>query len=420
MLETWLWRAPRQVALCMLVSALCVAPFAACSDDSGPSPTDAGAADGQLDKDPGADGPATRDDSRPDAPATRDGGSDAGPKLPTGLKANTWNVLYPGGDTICSRGDKYMFAVNPGTVNKLVVDFEGGGACWTDASCSAAGALFKERAEDSLKYIQQGYAEGIYDRKNPNNPFKDWYHVFVPYCTGDIHWGDAVKSYGSGAQAFSINHKGAVNVRAVLDWIKKNFGGPEKIFVTGCSAGSYGSLLWTHHLIKQYPQAKVYQFGDSGAGVITSNFLSQSFPNWNALGAAPDWIPSLDPKQVDLLTKDVAYIYAESAKNQPGHTFSQYNTLEDSVQVTYFQVMGGGTAQQWSQGMVSSIDTIMSDAPSFRAYLAEGKQHCIIPFKEFYTTQVKGKKLVDWLADMVDDQPVQSQRCTACVPTTGP
>jgi hypothetical protein len=273
-----------------LALLLCLAA-AACSDDatatadtsvSADAGTDALASDSGPLVDNGAPSDS-QTDQLPDAWAA----GDAGVRLPTGLQ-NGWNVVYPGGKTICSRGDKYMFAVHPGKLNKLVVDFEGGGACWTTASCGFATALFKERAEDSLKYIQQGYSEGIYDRKNAKNPFKDWYHVFVPYCTGDIHWGDSVKTYGSGANAFTINHKGAVNVRAVLKWIADNFGAPEQIFVTGCSAGSYGSLLWAHHLIKQYPQSKVYQFGDSGAGIVTNNFLKDSFPNWNALQATPN------------------------------------------------------------------------------------------------------------------------------------
>ena len=39
---------------------------------------------------------------------------------------------------------------------------------------------------------------GFYDHDNAENPFKDWYHVIIPYCTGDIHWGDAVTTYNEG------------------------------------------------------------------------------------------------------------------------------------------------------------------------------------------------------------------------------
>ena len=38
-----------------------------------------------------------------------------------------WNKIEPGGDTICSRGDDFAFAVRKGTSKNIVVDFVGGG-----------------------------------------------------------------------------------------------------------------------------------------------------------------------------------------------------------------------------------------------------------------------------------------------------
>jgi len=302
------------------------------------------------------------------------------------------------------------------------VDFEGGRACWTYLSCSVAGALFKEKAEDSLKYVQQGYSHGIYDRKNPKNPFKDWYHVFIPYCTGDIHWGNKVSTYKdpTGTTSFNINHKGAVNAGAVLDWIYKSFSRPEKIFITGCSAGSYGSALWATYLARHYSNSKIYQFGDSGAGIITASFLKDSFPNWNAIAASPAWIPTMDPKKVDLLSKDITYVYTAVANYYSKHVVSQYNTLMDKTQVMYYQVMGGGSAAEWSKKMKDSIDAIIKGAKSFRAFLTSGNSHCIIPYDELYTAESNGIKLIDWLTDMVNDKPIQSQRCSLCVPDVGP
>jgi hypothetical protein len=125
----------------------------------------------------------------------------------------------------------------------------------------------------------------------------------------------------------------------------------------------------------------------------------------------------MDPNKVDLLQKDMGYLYTASANAYTGHLFSQYNTYADKTQVTYYQVMGGGTPQAWSDAMVGSIDDIIKAAPPFRAYLAEGDKHCIIPYKELYTVSINGKKLIDWLQEMVDDKALKNQRCPACVPT---
>src|SRR5690606_13544143 len=34
-----------------------------------------------------------------------------------------------------------------------------------------------------------------FDRGDEENPFRDATFVFVPYCTGDLHTGDAVRTY---------------------------------------------------------------------------------------------------------------------------------------------------------------------------------------------------------------------------------
>src|SRR4051812_18484919 len=66
--------------------------------------------------------------------------------LPTGLHAG-WNEFKPGGDTLCARGGEYAFWVRPGTVNKVLIEFSGGGACWNETTCSVAGSVFQDSVE---------------------------------------------------------------------------------------------------------------------------------------------------------------------------------------------------------------------------------------------------------------------------------
>ena len=120
----------------------------------------------------------------------------------------------------------------------------GGGACWDSFTCSIADAIFNDSVAPVRRALEDQSFQGIYDRQNPENPFADWYHVVIPYCTGDVHWGDAEVTYGEGSGAFDINHVGARNARAVLDWVFTHFTGPEQILVTGCSAGSVLASLW--------------------------------------------------------------------------------------------------------------------------------------------------------------------------------
>lgn len=348
--------------------------------------------------------------------ASQGGGSGGVPTLPT-LDPG-WNEFLPGGDTICARGTEYAYFVHPGTVNKVIVDFIGGGACWNQLTCSVAGAIFSEDVEDLRDAVATGAFSGIYDKENPDNPFKDWYHVVIPYCTGDIHWGDAITTYDEGPEPITINHKGAVNTRTVLDWVYQNFSAPEQVLVTGCSAGSYGSALWSAHVMQHYASSQVIQFGDSGAGIITQEFFQDSFPSWSAEQAFPSWIPELDPAQVDLLTLALPDLYKGIANHYPQNFVSQYNTAFDDNQHFYYEAMGGGDVDEWSQQMLASIAEIDAGADNFASFIAPGEQHCIILYDNFYTVNAGGVRLVDWLRELVDQGSVESVSCTDCTVET--
>ncbi len=61
--------------------------------------------------------------------------------LPTfsDLGAGWTQIPLPG--AICARGTPYSFFVHPGDPAKLVVYFQGGGACWSAGTCSPGGTF---------------------------------------------------------------------------------------------------------------------------------------------------------------------------------------------------------------------------------------------------------------------------------------
>ena len=333
-------------------------------------------------------------------------GATTTPGTPT--LAAGWTKIEPGGETICATGTPYAFYVHPGTVNRLVVYFDGGGACWDDNTCSNPGKYYADTVDEQTDN-PANHSEGLADLDNPENPFKDWFMVFVPYCTGDIHWGNATTTYHWGGVDHTINHKGFVNFSAVLDWIETSFEQPEKIFVTGASGGAYGSVMGAAYIRQSYPDVPLYQLGDAGAGVITENFFGNGFPNWGAIETIPDWIPALEIPWQELT---MAKLYTALANYYSSDRWSQYNAAHDENQTFYYSAMGG--TGDWGQMMLASIAEIQDAATNFKAYTAPGEIHCITPFDIFYTREVNGMKFVDWLDAMVNDQPWESVACTDC------
>ncbi len=134
----------------------------------------------------------------------------------------------------------YHFFVKRGSVNKLVMYYQGGGACWENLTCSIP--VCKNGA-DPVTDDPDNATAGFADLSNPDNPFKDWNIVFVTYCTCDIHFGDADQTYSGLFPDINVSHRGFENAKVVEKFARENFLNPDAVFVTGSSAGGYGALF---------------------------------------------------------------------------------------------------------------------------------------------------------------------------------
>jgi hypothetical protein len=306
-------------------------------------------------------------------------------------------VVEPGGETICSRGTDFRFFAVGGNTDKIVLDFAGGGACWNDITCGVADAIFSPEApskEEIEGMVASGYSPGFYDLDNPDNPFLGWTLVHIPYCTGDVHWGNNVVDYNDD---LTIHHKGHVNFQAVMQWVKERYPDPSHIMVTGCSAGAYGAVGSSPHVQKTWPDTKLTVLADSGAGIITQNFFQDSFPNWNATEMVPWWLPELEGKSVDDL--DIVSLYSAIVNGIPDMRVAQYNTAFDRDQIFYYDVMGG-EAEDWHPKLVETLAEITARAPAFRHYTAPGPIHCLHPYDFFYEREVNGVAYSAWLYEL--------------------
>jgi hypothetical protein len=310
--------------------------------------------------------------------------------------AAQWQTIEPGGDTVCADGSPYRFFVHPGDPARLLVEFEGGGACW-DAETCAMPIYSRNVVIDPELARRYGLLVGIYDRGNRANPFREWTHLYVPYCTGDLHWGK----------------KGGANAAAALRWVSENVAAPAQVTVTGCSAGGYGAILWAPALADRYPGASLVELADSAAGVVPAGFFSTVLTAWDVSAAWPKDIPSLALDTLDPARLTLADFYAGVAAHYPLATFAQFNTLGDSTQTFFYGLTRGApaTAGEWSPQMQAQIAAIEAASPNFAAYTAPGSQHCIINTPGFYTTTVSGVRLVDWVNGLL-----ASPRAPASVP----
>ena len=107
---------------------------------------------------------------------------------------NGWNQLRPGGETICAKGTPYHFYARRGSPEKLLVFFEGGGACWTGDDCDRGQPNYHPELVSPGPAVDPAL-RGVLDLAHRDNPFGDRSAVFVPYCSGDVHLGDRTTTY---------------------------------------------------------------------------------------------------------------------------------------------------------------------------------------------------------------------------------
>jgi Pectinacetylesterase len=195
-----------------------------------------------------------------DPAATSDGGKtvDANPLLTT---PNEW-VWVPIDGTTCANGTTAGFGLDRAATagGALFVYFEGGGACWDTATCTANPpvAVNLDVTYSAAKLATDVTALTV-DR-TVGAPLDTANFVFVPYCTGDLHAGTTITTYPNGP---TIHHTGGTNTQAFVDALAGAFPDAPTLWITGSSAGGYGATLDFHRFTNAWPSAGVHLLEDS-------------------------------------------------------------------------------------------------------------------------------------------------------------
>ncbi len=336
--------------------------------------------------------------------------------------ATGWNKLSPGGDTVCSDGSAFHFFARPGDPAKLLVYFQGGGACWTGRTCDLdLDPTYRPTAIAELVEAQPGEPrperamKGIFDFTRVENPVADYSMVFVPYCSGDVHIGNRQSSYqappaqGHEAHQFTVQHRGYRNATAALEWTFDVFAAPTEVFVTGSSAGSIPSPFYAHLVQTRYPAARVTQLGDGAGGYRRGEGNDVPSEQWGAVAVLAAELPYFANMSASAFTFE--HLYIATGLQHPRMTLAEYDAAEDEVQLGFLQLIGipEGT------GLLQQLDANRADIEArvdrFRSFTAGGETHTILGRDFFYTYRVGDTTFRDWFAALVNGEPVANVHC---------
>eukprot|EP00312_Isochrysidales_sp_CCMP1244_P039297 CAMPEP_0202760368 /NCGR_PEP_ID=MMETSP1388-20130828/18325_1 /ASSEMBLY_ACC=CAM_ASM_000864 /TAXON_ID=37098 /ORGANISM="Isochrysis sp, Strain CCMP1244" /LENGTH=394 /DNA_ID=CAMNT_0049428407 /DNA_START=59 /DNA_END=1240 /DNA_ORIENTATION=- len=189
----------------------------------------------------------------------------------SGMAPDSPWLVRPGGKTRCifTTTTPYQFEVIRGDRDKLLLFFQGGGACWDEPSTSFPAC--------STGAFPQGTRGGVFDRANPDNPFRAYTIAHVLYCDGSVFGGNVTRHYRDPSGS-PVRQAGYENARSVLDWVygqqaaAGTLASPlASLVVSGCSAGSIGAQIWADHALNRLPHVAAAVVPDSYAGVFPSS-----------------------------------------------------------------------------------------------------------------------------------------------------
>ena len=322
----------------------------------------------------------------------------------TPVEAQDWEEHVPGGDCQCGDGADFRFYSRVADPEKVMLFFQGGGACFSLATCNPDDPSYTTVATG----LQPESGSGVFDFENPDNPFRDWSMVFVPYCTGDVHLGDNTNTYGPGV---TVNHKGYVNGKAAFDYMVEAFPDATEVFVTGSSAGGVPSPLFGGLASDAYPDADIAVLADASGVYADNPAVNVAIGNlWGAFNITPEWRESEGQQPEDF---SIPGLFVNSGLHDPDIRFARYDNAYDEVQQSFSSLAGLSNGDLLD--IIQANEAFIEDAGvPVASYIAPGTDHTILGYDGMYYLEVDGVSFLDWLNGFVAGEETPDVACTDC------
>ena len=321
-----------------------------------------------------------------------------------------WDRIVAPPDCMCSDASEFALFVRHASASKVLLFFQGGGACFDVDGCDPTSGLYLPRV---LPPAALGTGKGIFDFDNPDNPFADFSVVFVPYCTGDVHLGNSVHDYGVndvGSEVI-VHHNGYVNGTQAVTTLVELFPDADQIVVAGESAGGVPTPLYAGLVHDQLADARITVIAD-GSGAYPDVPSINAFIGglWGTVNAIPDW-----PENADATAENWSLpgLFVRASAHDPAITFARHDYAFDKTQA-FFGALAGVDADQ----LVTLIDLnetqIEASGATLFSFISPGNAHTVLSKPAFYTETLDGTSLRDWVAALVAGTPVTDVHCTEC------
>lgn len=263
-----------------------------------------------------------------------------------------WN-WHPVEGTSCRDGSEAGLFLRSTESSRLLIVFEGGGACTTAGFCGfnpknvnevlfGNGETVLGTALGAVPGRQQpgaytnGELQGIFSTERTENPFQNWNIAYIPYCTGDVHFGTREAARVPGVPE-PQKFVGFFNTQKFVGRLASTFeAGLEQVVVTGMSAGSFGAALNFSMISDAFPGVQTDAVLDSGIPFEDAFWSVCQQASWRALFGFDYAMP---PDCEECFQEDGAGMLGLTdflMRKHPSSRFALISSMQDEVIRLFF------------------------------------------------------------------------------------
>lgn len=332
-----------------------------------------------------------------------------------------WRTVNLAAETISGDGSSYEIYVRRGASPNLVVHFSGGGACWDDhtaarpiTTLSVLRGYTRELKAfyfASLTRLFPAGLTGLANRRDSANGFRDWNIVFIPYTTGDLHIGDAVRIYTGKRGPFEVHHNGRANATAALAWVFENFPDVGKVMVSGESSGAWASAFYAPMVADHFPGKRICCLSD-GAGIRSSRWPTIVDQVWKAESAAhlgfevgPDLYENALTHRSDGRHRDIKYLHSNTLYDD---TLTRFDAALNDRPTDTDQFI-----DEWAGATKESMSRLANSGLRYQFFLTDwghntkrrATAHTVTTNELYRRCEADGVAYAEWLRrNVIDDE----------------
>jgi hypothetical protein len=243
--------------------------------------------------------------------------------------------------TLCADGTPAGVGVNfTAQSRELVIFFQGNGVCYDATSCTIFQSLLVGMGPDPLDHMWWGDENtghtGLFDRAEPENPFRQSNFVVFPHCGVDGHTADKQSTY---PPLQTAHQHGYANVTVALQRIVPTFADATRIVVAGFSAGGIGAGANYHQIATAFAsvqQPPPFLIADAGpvlrppyAGPTARSSLREG---WGLDKTLEPWCPRCESEGYHMVMQTIAELH-------PGVRVSVVSSYADNIAMRLYGLL---------------------------------------------------------------------------------